>query len=209
MLITTKSKTMGNYIALEGVKGVGKSTIYDRLTQHLTQQHIVFEQVCPTKKQEETMLERFYAKFPSEYLKEFIYAGRSNSAAEKAEWEKSLILGDRSIFTSYATRFWNYFTPNDTIKRVDALEYKIKAPNIVLYMNATENTILNRLDQRKDRTYGKEDEKLSKIRKDIAAYNELRYNQWSERTKNTKWIDIDCNGTIQDTLNQIVSLGLF
>lgn len=197
---------MGKYIAIEGVKGVGKTTVIERLEEHLNQKGMHYAIICPTRKQDNSIWELLFHYFPCDFIQERMYAHRSNLAATRTQWDSNLVIGDRSILTSYATRFWNFIDPRDLINRVNSMEQKIKFPDVVLYLNASETKILERLHNRKNRLYGKKDETISKIRKDLMAYNFLKSNLLSSRTK---WVDIDCNGNTDEILNQILSLEEF
>ena len=197
---------MSQYIVLEGVKGVGKSTVFQLLKEYLLQNKVVFEEVCPTRKQTNnfSFWECAYGYCQNDWVKERVYAYRANLAAQNANWHSPLIIGDRSIITSYVTRFWKYNYPKIHINRVDKLESLLPAPNLVLYLSTDIDHIVQRIQSRKDRDYGKEDETETKIIQDLAAYQELRKNHWATKLANTQWVDIDCSQNPQAVLDEIV-----
>lgn len=197
---------MTNYIALEGVKGVGKSTVFQLLTAYLQKEKIAFAEACPTKKQanDHSFWELAYSLCQSEFVKERVYAHRSNNVALTTNWNTPLVVGDRSLITSYVSRFWKYQDPTTQIQRVDALEPIIKSPELVLYFKAEIGCIMNRLMQRKNRNYGKEDEVEAKVLADLLAYQTLREKPISDRIKRTKWVDIDCSVCPKDVFEQVL-----
>lgn len=197
---------MNNYVVLEGVKGVGKSSIYQLLTEYLRKERIFFQEACPTKKSQDdhSFWELAYRFYQKGFIKEQVYTHRFNQVAENTNWDAPLILGDRSIITSYVSSFWKYGNPEIQIRKVDELIPTLRSPNLVLYFNASIDRIMSRISQRKDRTYGKEDETESKVIEDIMAYQTLRETPISNRIAASKWIDIDSNFGLKDVFDQVV-----
>jgi len=200
------------YIAFEGVKGVGKTTLFWNLSRHLWSQGVRLSQVAPTKSTNENALyERIFKGLPClrqiDFLKERLYAWRSNEAAKSADWQAPLLLGDRSIATSYVTRLWRFGNPFKQIERVDALEQSIPAPDFIFYLDADFDTIMGRISTRKNRNYGKEDELPQKIFTDIKAYQFLMNEKPAKRLEKTKWVKVNANqnpeSVFQESLEQI------
>jgi thymidylate kinase len=78
-----------------------------------------------------------------------VYARRSNWAALNTNWSKSLVLGDRSIVTSYVTRWRKWLnSPSLSIRTVDLLESAIPAPDLVFYLDAPHELLMERLQSR-------------------------------------------------------------
>lgn len=150
-----KSPNEGVYICLEGLKGAGKTTVFDLLLKKMEQNNIDFTTVAPTKMSEKSnFFERKLIKNPqlkeSRFFRIFLYAQRSNYAAKNAQWNKQLILGERSLMTSYATKWeeskfktwWN-------ISVINLFERKIRAPDFVIYIDVPHDVLNLRIENRK------------------------------------------------------------
>ena len=181
------------YIAIEGIKGIGKSTLMDKLQNHLQYQHLAFTVACPTRPLKDgSVAEWCYNNFPclfaSDTAKELLYAHRSNVVAKQTDWNLPLIIGDRSIVTSYATRLWKYGSPIKQIQRVDALEPLMPAPDAVIYLKADITCVLSRIRKRVARYYGKEDERPEKLVQDTKAYEYIMQENPAQRLTKTNWV---------------------
>ena len=174
------------YIAIEGIKGVGKSTVISLLKEKLS--HITYVQINPTARMEGYS----WIEFVNQYLPlrkfdwwvKILYAHRSNQQAihakkkivllEQTNNPAQFILGDRSIITSLVTR-WNqnnrdihsYFTS------VRTMEYAIPIPDHVIYLHASMETIQSRIKNR-ERKYGAEDETLSRLLEAHQIYMQIQ-----------------------------------
>lgn len=95
------------YIAIEGTKGTGKSTLLENLEHKLQQEGIDFQMFAPTKAMpKDTWWEKAYADHCQDdvYL-DSLYTARANYHASKIDFNASLVLGDRSMLTSFVTRW--------------------------------------------------------------------------------------------------------
>lgn len=193
------------YMAIEGVKGVGKSTVFGKALSYLQQQQIAYSTACPTHQIETSIWEFLYKYFPTDFFKEQLYAFRSNRTAQLTNWQKPLVLGDRSIATSYVSRLWDRNNPQKHINRVDELEPLLPSPSIILYLKADIDTIMDRLQKRSKRLYGKEDEIFEKVNADLLAYDYLQnHSSKITRLKNTKWRVVDANLSQAEILEQVI-----
>lgn len=164
------------YIAIEGLKGTGKSTLLERLPKRLAMYYPDLALLCPTRPMStDHPLERLAANSADDAVRERLYAARSNHHASRLPRHASLILGDRSILTSYATR-WDRVPANrkaQHIAHVDALEHRIGLPDHVILLEVPEQILLARLRVRAERQYGKHDEAPERLRSVVAAYRDL------------------------------------
>ncbi|MFH1531539.1 MAG: hypothetical protein ABIK09_12495 [Pseudomonadota bacterium] len=141
------------YVAIEGLDGSGKTTLYDNLSQRLTEAGIAWAPCLPTRRDEEPhTLERVADSLPC--LGQFwpyrslVYARRSRRMACRTDWSKPLILGDRSLVTSYAV-YWHRFPhPRLAVRWVDLLEPTLPAPDCVLYLDLDQEELTRRKLQR-------------------------------------------------------------
>lgn len=173
------------YIAIEGIKGTGKSTLLTALTPHL-------HTYCDAKKQsvalfyptkpipEDHHLERCFDKSQSDdtYLRA-LYAARSNYHASRVDWNADLIISDRSILTSLAVRWENAFqanfSPRQHYEQVRSQEYEIAIPDIIIQLDTCNDILLQRYAKRA-RQYGQQEETLDSILNMKNSYKQLL--QW-------------------------------
>lgn len=167
------------YIAIEGIKGTGKSTLLQTLLPFLKarlepKQHRIAI-LHPTKPiPEDHYLEReFYQHQNNDDYLRLLYAARSNYHASHTDWSTDLIISDRSILTSLAVR-WPHanLTPIEHYKQVRAQENIIAIPDLVIQLDAPNTTLLERYTKR-DRRYGQYEETLDSIVGMRSKYTQL------------------------------------
>ena len=170
------------YIAIEGLKGTGKSTLLEILLPYLTAhfdsaQHRITT-LRPTKPMpEDHPLEREFYKHQNndDYLR-LLYAARSNYHASRTDWNADLIISDRSILTSLAVRWQNTkkenMTPSQHYKQVRAQENIIAIPDIVIQLDAPDTILLDRYVKR-GRRYGQHEESLESVMNMRSSYTQL------------------------------------
>ncbi len=195
------------YIAIEGVKGTGKSSILPLLSRRLQRDRIRCHIVAPTKQGDiHEPIESIIAMHPEllkqDTWKERLYAYRSNYAAQSIPATAQLLLGDRSIATSYATRWHLYQNKQSLIERVDALEPLIPGPDCIVYLKLPHEELMKRLAHRTERNYGKEDETDIRIMQSLHAYDELRKRR-PGKLRHTHWISVDTTGEIPRVANRV------
>lgn len=171
----------GVYVCLEGVKGVGKSTVLSDVKAAYRAQGVAFAEACPTKSianphPPDHLLEYLSSRIPSlrseDEWNEALYAERSRHVARTVDWSSPLIIGDRSVVTSYVTRWQKYGSAQQTIDRVDQYESEIPAPNVVIELRLSVDVLLKRL-QNRERFYGKHDETVERLHEQLAAYDDI------------------------------------
>lgn len=164
------------YIAIEGTKGTGKSTLLEALTERLKSNSIDFQCFAPTKPMpRDIWWEKAYSEFYEDdaYLAS-LYAARANYHASKTDFECELVLGDRSILTSCVTR-WPHHDLDGLkayIKHIRQKQFLVPFPDLVLYLDLPLEVTLARLAKR-ERHYGLLDEKAERLQKAQQAYNTL------------------------------------
>lgn len=190
------------YIALEGIKGVGKTTILTHLKTLLAESigNHRFDLISPTRPTpDDHPLEVQYAQGPdNDKLREQVYAHRSNYHACRTDWQADMIIGDRSIITSLAVR-WHRV--NDGLsalshfEQVRAKEHLIPIPDIVIQLDCDADKLLQRYALRK-RCYGTQEECLEAILALKQHYQSV--NRWLKTQeaidavgKNIDWITLD------------------
>lgn len=183
------------YICLEGVKGCGKTTVFETIIKELQGRNVNYATLSPTKKSEKSsILEYFHEKFTFlhkiDFWNEMIYANRSNNAAKSIDWSQNLILGDRSIVTSYVTRWNRWHTPEYCIDRINKKHKFIQAPDIIIYLDISISTVMSRIKLRENRTYGKHDETIERIEEAINSYKKIM-DYKIKKLENTQWFIVN------------------
>lgn len=187
----------GSYVCLEGLIGVGKTTLHDRLSAYLREENFPFVSACPTKQQNPAnLLERGFAlRFPLrrwEIYRRLVYASRSRDVARITDWSAPFILGDRSVVTSYAEwAVWLRRLPWWlAIAAVDRFESTIPGPTDIVYLDAPVELSLDRLGKRPPCAGGRE-ETRDRLFRTRDAYRRLRDGRSARRLRNTQWHVVD------------------
>ena len=163
------------YIALEGTKGTGKSTIFSQLEIALQYDGIQFATFSPTKPMPTDLWwEKAYAQYSEvdQFIEE-LYHARANHHAKKISFDEPLVLGDRSILTSFVTR-WPQESQklHEYIQHTRAQEYAVPVPDMVIYLDLPIEVTLQRLANR-ERNYGLRDEQIERLIQAKMAYEEF------------------------------------
>ena len=163
------------YIALEGTKGTGKSTIFSQLEIALQYDGIQFATFSPTKPMPTDLWwEKAYAQYSEvdQFIEE-LYHARANNHAKKISFDEPLVLGDRSILTSFVTR-WPQESQklHEYIQHTRAQEYAVPVPDMVIYLDLPIEVTLQRLANR-ERNYGLRDEQIERLIQTKMAYEEF------------------------------------
>ena len=163
------------YIALEGTKGTGKSTIFSQLEIALQYDGIQFVTFSPTKPMPTDLWwEKAYAQYSEvdQFIEE-LYHARANHHAKKISFDEPLVLGDRSILTSFVTR-WPQESQklHEYIQHTRAQEYAVPVPDMVIYLDLPIEVTLQRLANR-ERNYGLRDEQIENLIQAKMAYEEF------------------------------------
>lgn len=197
------------YIAIEGTKGTGKSTLLEALTLKLQNNGIDFQCFAPTKPMpKDTWWEKAYSDYSQDdvYL-DSLYTARANYHASNTNFDGGLVLGDRSILTSCVTRW-----PHDDLNRlvpylnqIRQKEFLVPLPDLVLYLDLPLEVTLSRLAQR-ERHYGLLDEKVERLQQAQQAYNTLLQYKDQLGFANMQYQLIDANQQPEDVLENVYAL---
>lgn len=205
------------YVAIEGVKGVGKGTLISNLKTQLQKEEIKFLELNPTQPLTNHFIEKVDQLLPLrrfDVWRKYLYAVRSQMSSRHVRRELSksdstynLILGDRSILTSLVTR-WPDEPTRDRIEthfeNVRKLESEIPIPDVIIYLEADLDAILERISNRR-RDYGQEDEEKSKIIDTMKAYDFLKNNN-IKPFQQIRWHSINASGSPDSVCRSALSL---
>ena len=200
----------GVYICIEGLDGCGKSTLFNLLRKYLEENKFSFTNACPTKAICENWVERLYKKNiflkNSSFFRAILYALRSKNVAKNTDWKCPLVLGDRSLVTSYVTRWKKWINSRWlTIIFVDILEPFIPAPDHVIYIDLPQDILRARLSHRDEPL--DIDETLQRSEEMRQAYNEIFNSSIIPRLSKTQWHKLSLI-TPNDSLEEVLKATL-
>lgn len=185
------------YLAFEGVKGSGKSTLVESVREELRKTGVLTALFAPTGRTEGfSFAELFSDKFPSlrnrDLWNEYLYSRRAQRNKRNAERSGLLVIGDRSVVTSYVTRWNKWNNPAACIRRVDFLECGVPAPDHIIYLDVEPQTAIHRINLRAARGYGLRDQSYERITETLNSYRSVMTYGIS-RLENTGWHIINAN----------------
>jgi thymidylate kinase len=193
------------YIAIEGIKGSGKSTIINEIKSEIEQSDFTIYPITASMKTNHP-LERVHQITPSlknndEFLEKlFIY---------RAYWHHpkhthKMILGDRSILTSYVSRWTKWSDPYYTIQKVERQYKGIIKPNVLIWLETkTDYAVLN-IKKRKQKDIRVSDETANRLLADKEVYEELIFDRlYMKKIKNTQIIIVPNNNNKEEVKKEI------
>ena len=209
------------YIAIEGVKGVGKGTVLKEVKQALKRLGIHALELNPTQALASDhhweQLDQALPLRQFDWWKEGLYAARSQLHSDGVYQELKLlnqqssqvdlILGDRSIFTSLVTRWPKHSSASEIMRayrRVRSLESLIPLPNQVIYLETDLTTLSQRL-QGRERAYGLEDETQARLMEAMQAYQELASLK-VDPFEQVNWLTLDASQALEVTVQQVLDV---
>ncbi len=154
------------YIALEGIKGSGKSSIIQNIMGSPLGRITSLFPITEMAKAD-TISERMLSAMPElktdDSFMEKLFLNRAIYNNGKVDIHKPLILGDRSILTAYVTRWEKWKDPGYAIKRIEQQYKNVRKPDVIVFMeNTVQKSILN-IAGRKQKTTGQQDEKYESL----------------------------------------------
>ena len=196
------------YIAIEGTKGVGKSTILEQLKVKLIQEGVVFSTFSPTKAMPKHIWwEQAYLQYANDdgFISD-LYTARANYHAQQTDFSSSFVLGDRSMLTSFVTRWPNHsFDVESYIRRVKQKEHSVPVPDFVIYLDLPIEVTLDRLANRK-RNYGLYDEQIERLIQAKFAYEQFFKLKNELGFESLAYQYVDADQSQADLVSQIYTL---
>ena len=198
------------HIAFEGIKGSGKSTLYNAICKRVLEAGISYVGYHPTAAAPPHLpvahlLDVYPHLINCDDMMEILYAERADWHSRMINWESSLLLADRSLATSYATRWHKWGNANSTIARVDKIHVNVPVPDIIYWLECPVNIALKRIELRGQRNYGLIDQTPQRLREVYAAYHEIMQTP-PPRLTATKWVKLDAGMPLPKLVDQVLGL---
>jgi len=165
------------YVAIEGIKGSGKSTMIDSIYSELRAQYDldVFSITAPCIEESSNKLLKGIKEkaMTDDVCKEYLFFKRACLNQKILKPNTRFVLGDRSVLTSYVTRWDRWEDPFFTMKRVDEQYKCIMNPDVFIWLRSNPNIARNQINNRQAKILGSSDETISALEKSDEIYREL------------------------------------
>lgn len=164
------------YIAIEGIKGAGKSFLIKSLKKYDLQRSsgVMFFPITapmPANNPLEMIFNRNSVLQTRDDFIEYLFLQRA--FFHNAKVQGSLIIGDRCLATSLVTRWNKWRDPIYTIKKVKKDYEKIRKPDVIIYLESPITVSLDNISKRIQKKTGIKDEKSIELCKASEVYHEL------------------------------------
>lgn len=170
------------YVAIEGIKGSGKSTMIDSIYSELRAQYDldVFSITAPCIEESSNKLLKGIKEqaLTDDVCKEYLFFKRACLNQKRLKPNARFVLGDRSVLTSYVTRWDRWEDPFFTMKRVDEQYKCIMKPDVFIWLRSNPNIARNQINKRQAKILGSSDETISALEKSDEIYRELFSNNF-------------------------------
>jgi thymidylate kinase len=200
------------YIAIEGIKGSGKTTILDSLLNTMLVGNFDFSYYPITKKlqklnkMEEVLVKNPMMKNNDDFL-ELLYYTRANINLKRIKGHSNFIIGDRSIITSYITRWDKWNDPYHTIKRVSHFTPTVPKPDIIIWISCNPALSYKYIKERNKDDLGKKYEEFSNLIFQQEVYEELFVEKFfTKKIKKSQLVTINNNTDIHNIKNEIFNI---
>ena len=175
------------YIAIEGIKGSGKSTIIDLLVNDYNKKGIspeIFPITAPMELTHplEKTLSIQPSKAQSDSFLEKLFLCRAYWQQHKISEKSQIIIGDRSIATACATRWHKWGNPSYTCRRVKWQYAGILRPQIIIWLDTPLEFAVKNISKRPQKITGKNDESIERLIESQMAYTQLLFGKEYEKT---------------------------
>jgi len=166
------------YIAVEGIKGSGKSTLISSTLLNVSEEirgleiFPITEPMTPSHKLE-ILGNKIQTKTADDTHVENLFIERAHWHQSRLNDKRGFILGDRSIATACVTRWDNWDDPYLTIKRIKKQYQNIIGLDVVIWLKTNIKTAEQRIIQRAKKSIRCCDETITNLSKAAEIYDEL------------------------------------
>ncbi len=200
------------YIAIEGIKGSGKSTIIQELLSNVNADYqamglfAITSPMCYSHPLELLHKEKPSLRNNDEFIEQlFLERARWNQHA--TDRHKPLILGDRSIATAYVTRWNKWQDPYYTIRKVNTDYCDIMKPNVIIWLNTALTMSVANIRKRSFESLRVKDEIPEMLEMASHVYEELfKDGLYQKKINRTQIIEVRNHSDIKQTGKEIQSI---
>ncbi len=201
------------YIAIEGLKGTGKSTLVRLLQSWLSAKGIDFDLLCPNQAmpkdhwlEKKALLPEFSER---DGFNELLYTTRAHYHKQHADFQKQLILGDQSIFSHIVARWHRAaLVGMKSYVNQNRREYNLPWPDHVVMLSLPIETLRNRListEKHDQDLSGDTDDLIQQLNAAHHAFLEIEQNAKFLGFGHVKWHHVDANQPLNDLIECIGS----
>lgn len=201
------------YIAIEGIKGSGKSTIINELTTSSTITSFIPEIFPITAPMDSShpleikLLKNENNEAGSDQFIEVLFLQRAYWHHDKLDKNSPVILGDRSIATACVTRWANWENPHYTCERVKNQYAGIMKPDIIIWLDTPVEFAYHNISKRPQKITGRADETKDKLLSCQQAYSTLFFQDMYQNIfGKTEIVTVKNDGDFKNTITQIGSI---
>jgi thymidylate kinase len=197
------------YIAIEGIKGSGKSTIINELVQDCIQSKLeydIFPITAPMSEHHpfEEKLRECPEIISSDDFVEKLFLHRAYWHQRKISWKSPIVIGDRSIATACVTRWNKWGDPNYTCNRVKYQYAGIMKPKKIIWLDTEIEFASKNISKRLQKSTGIYDETVDKLYESKEAYSKLFFEHHYEKVfGKVEVISVKNNGNIEEVIYKI------
>ena len=193
------------YLAIEGIKGSGKSTIIGEILGEDSRSELSSYRITASMGPHHPM-EIAHEKYPwlknnDEFLEKLF--------VHRAYWhmpgiKKKIVVGDRSVLTSYVSRWSKWGDPYYTMKKVERQYKHIMKPDVLIWLQSRSERASKNIEGRIPKGIRKIDESIDRLITDRAIYEELICgNLYRRKVGKIQTVIVTNNGVIEDAKNEI------
>lgn len=194
------------YIAIEGIKGSGKTTLISMISEALREQKRDFTVLrhtarisCPSVY--EFLNDRIKMLRNYDCWNSLLYSRRAQYSHNNIH-DARLIIGDRSVATSYAVRWRKWGDPVKCIHYVDKTEKALRVPDHIIMLDTFPEVAFERINQRIKTDTVKADETISRLELVRSNYFEVMGYR-PGRLSGTDWTVLDGNREIKNVFEDL------
>lgn len=198
------------YIALEGIKGSGKSTVTQRVIERnsasfpSTDIFTFTGSMCTQHPWERIVRNRKELKTDDSFI-ENLFLRRALWNQALVDFSKPVILGDRSIATACVTRWKKWNDPYYTIKKISDDYSKIIRPGVIIWLKTPVFLALQNIKGRPSKSLVEQDETLLAIQQSSDAYEELlKDGIYNKKIGKVQLVELDNRFGIENMVNEIL-----
>lgn len=200
------------YVAIEGIKGSGKSTVIEAALQQINKHNIpldvfaITNPMCPGHPLERMLHTNNALKLNDDFIEKLFH--------ERALWNQAVlnqhckhVLGDRSIATAIVTRWNKWNDPYQTIKKVNHDYASIMKPDVIVWLNTEPVKAAGNICKRTKKAIGEKEETPAMLDMACDVYKELFSERvFEKKVGKVQIIEIRECSNIKDVSNEISSI---